>query len=92
MRSRRGRWERWGLGGVPFLRPFRCPDCGDRRLRWTGLPSRRRLLLLLAAILFGALLVQWIWIFRAGARRYRDRQYQPRDMERYYSSQGQRER
>jgi hypothetical protein len=79
---RRGVVERLLLGPVSFIRPFRCPKCRYRRLRFTRAPGKTAVLLLLITVLVGILLIQVLLYVSDHARNYKDTAYQPKDMER----------
>ena len=83
VRSRRqGAFERFGLALMPFVRPFRCPECRTRSLHFTRRPSRNGLFLFLLTILVGVLLIQVLWHFGTRAGEYSSREYDPKDVER----------
>jgi hypothetical protein len=81
VRSRRkGRLERYLLAPIPVIRPFRCPNCLNRALRFCLRPTS--LLLFLIAVLIGLFVVQSLWDVGSRARDYRAAWYEPKDMER----------
>jgi hypothetical protein len=79
---RRGVAERVFLAPFPYIRPFRCPRCPYRRLRFTRRPNQTAVLLLLLTIMVGILLVQTIVYVGDRARDYTDTKYQPKDLDR----------
>ena len=82
-RSRRqGVVERIGLTLIPFVRPFRCPDCRKRSIRFTHRPSNHGMLLFLVTILVGILLIQTLWHVGILAGDYGGNGYEPKDIER----------
>ncbi len=82
-RSRRlGAFERVGLALIPFVRPFRCPVCRKRSIRFTNRPSSHGLLLFFVTILVGILLIQTLWHFGILAGDYGGNGYEPKDIER----------
>jgi hypothetical protein len=70
------------LGLLPFIRPFRCPECRYRKLGFTRPPSRTALLLLLVTVFGGVILIQILLYIGDHARNYTDTEYQPKDLER----------
>jgi hypothetical protein len=90
---RQGIFERVGLAPLPFVRPFRCPVCRTRTIRFTRRPSRNGLFLFLLTILVGILLIQILWYYGLSAGDYTSNEYDPKDVERqrYEESQKARE-
>jgi hypothetical protein len=83
---RRGFLERVLLNPFSFLRPYRCPLCGYRRLRSSRHPSRLGVLLLFLTIALGIYLVQFIWLLSTKAPEHPGAGYEPKDMERFHYS------
>ncbi len=81
---RRGFVERLLLAPLSFLRPYRCPLCGARRLRSSFHASRAGTLAFLLTIVFGILLVQFIWLLSTKAPEHPGAGYEPKDMERFH--------
>ena len=82
-RSRRlGALERVGLALIPFVRPFRCPECRERSVRFTHRLSGHGLLLFFLTILVGILLIQTLWHVGILAGDYGGNGYEPKDIER----------
>ncbi len=83
---RRGFVERVLLAPLSFLRPYRCPVCGARRLRSRFHASRAGTLAFLLTIVFGVLLVQFLWLLSTKAPEHPGVGYEPKDMERFHFS------
>ena len=85
VRSRRqGIFEVAALAPLPFLRPYRCPLCGVRRLRAKLHASRAGTLAILLTIAVGVLLVHFIWLVSTKAPEHPGAGYEPKDMERFH--------
>ena len=83
---RRGFAERVLLAPFPFVRPYRCPLCGGRRLHSTFRASRMGTLVFLLTIVLGVVLAHLIWLLSTKAPDHPGAGYQPKDMERFHFS------
>ena len=83
---RRGFMERVLLSPFSFVRPYRCPLCGGRRLRSALHASRTGTLVFLLTIVLGVVIVHFVWLLSTRAPDHPGVGYQPKDMERFHFS------